>query len=139
MTAKDMILDQKSKAQAVVDGFDAIATQMDVDLKAQYDQGVSDGKASISNPGDKIFDQAEVDALMKPLQDSLVAKESQITQLQSDFDAFKSGSDAQVSAKVLAAVQSIKDNLTVEQTAEKTFADSLDQVIAANTPAPATS
>jgi len=129
MAAKEMILDQKAKAQEVVDSFDAILGQLDIDLKASYDQGVADGKASMGNPSDKIYDQAEVDALLKPLQDSLVSKEAQISGMQAQIDQLSVDVDAKVAAAKKDMASQIKAAFDAQQASESASEQSLGSML----------
>lgn len=118
MTAKEMIVEQKAKAQSVVDGFDALEAQLDLDLKGEFDRGFAEGKLSMGNPGDKIYDQAEVDAMLKPIQESLVAKEAQIAQLQLDIDGIKASIDEQVKVKLESELTGILSEFDAQQSDE---------------------
>ena len=133
MSAKEMIQEQKAKAQSVVDGFDAIEAQIDIDLKSEYDRGVADGKASMpqdGQPSDKLYSQVELDGMIQPLQASLVEKEAQITSMQEQVAAIQGSIDSSVEAKIAELKAVLKAEYAAQQVAESTgetgFAKLLD-------------
>lgn len=137
MSAKEMIQEQKVKAQSVVDGFVELEAQLDLDLQAKYDEGFAAGKASMGGEGDKLYSQAELDAIVGPINESLVAKEGQITQLQSDMDLLRAGIDAQVSAKVGEEIGKVIAEFDAQQSDESAKEGAFREFLVSKAPTPA--
>lgn len=60
-------------------------------------EGFSAGVASVSNPGDKVFSQEDVDAMLNPIKDELVTVKAELEVVKSESEV--KIADAVVSAK----------------------------------------
>jgi len=102
----------------------ADADQAAQDLaRSKYEQGFAAGVASVSIPvSDKIFSQAEVDAMVLPLQESILSLQSQIDQMQAQIDAKVSQAVAAFKAELLAKYEAQQ---VVESASETGFKDLL--------------
>lgn len=96
------------------------------EVAAAYSKGFDDGKASMGNGDEKLYSQAELDAIVTPLKEEVAALTAKVEQMGKD-------QEAAISAAVAAAVTKLKADLKAayeaeqasETESEKRFADLL--------------
>lgn len=114
------LLESLSQLQAKLADADQAAQDL---ARSKYEQGFAAGVASVSIPvSDKIFSQAEVDAMVLPLQESILSLQSQIDQMQAQIDAKVSQAVAAFKAELLAKYEAQQ---VVESASETGFKDLL--------------
>ena len=89
---KDAVIALQS-ASTLPEEFEVVvAAEKEASEKIGFDKGV----ASVSAPGDKVFSQADVDAMIAPLNEK-------ISSLQTEYDAYRADAESQKSLAVAAA------------------------------------
>ena len=126
MAAKDLILAKKAQAEAEVLQYDAIVSELDLDLKAAEDKGFDLGLAQAGIPAtDKIYTEADLQAEKAILQAIIDAGVEKIAALEVKVAELEAAQDFKV-AQFKAQLKSKYEELQVIETqAETGFAELL--------------
>jgi predicted nucleic acid-binding Zn-ribbon protein len=99
MAVKDILAELKDKAVAdlasantEVDTLRGLESAIADENKAAHDQGFQDGVAQATNPGDKIYTQADMDAKVNPLNEQISGLKDQLV----DSETARTGMQGQI-------------------------------------------
>jgi hypothetical protein len=126
MAAKDLILAKKAQAEAEVLQYDAIVSELDLDLKAAEDKGFDLGVAQAGIPaGDKIYTEADLQAELAIKQALIDAGLEKIAALEVKVVELENAQDFKVAQFKAQLKNKYEEMQVIENQAETGFADLL--------------